>query len=52
MRNILISLPKTWRHITYIITEARHMSNLKLEGLIGFLKANEEVLQKDKPIRK
>jgi hypothetical protein len=50
MRNILITLPKTWSHITYIITEARHLSNLKLSGLIESIKANEEVLQEDKSI--
>ncbi|XP_045791661.1 uncharacterized protein LOC123886384 [Trifolium pratense] len=52
VRKILRSLPKDWRHIVIAITEAKDLSQLKLEDLIGSLKAHESIIQEDKPTQK
>ncbi|KAK2423785.1 bromodomain-containing protein [Trifolium repens] len=45
-------LTKNWRHIVTAITESKDLSQMKLEDLIGSLKAHESILQEDKPVKK
>ncbi|PNX59614.1 phytoalexin-deficient 4-2 protein [Trifolium pratense] len=52
VRKILRSLPKDWRHIVIAITDEKNLSQLKLEDLIGSLKAHESIIQEDKPTKK
>jgi len=52
VRKILRCLPKSWRHIVTAITEAKDLSKLRLEDLIGSLKAHEVFLQEDKSSNK
>ncbi|KAK2373774.1 hypothetical protein QL285_074786 [Trifolium repens] len=40
VRKILRCLPKTWRHIATAITESKDLTKLKLEDLIGSLRAH------------
>ncbi|XP_073225551.1 uncharacterized protein [Cicer arietinum] len=49
IRKILRSLPKEWRHMVTAITEARDLTNMKLEDLVGTLRAHEPLLMADKP---
>jgi hypothetical protein len=52
VRKILRCLPKTWRHIVTAITESKDLTQLKLEDLIGSLRAHESILLEDKPLKK
>jgi len=52
VRKILRCLPKSWRHIVTAITEAKDLKKLRLEDLIGSLKAHEVLLQEDKSSNK
>ncbi|XP_039689400.1 uncharacterized protein [Medicago truncatula] len=52
VRKILRCLPRSWRHIVTAITEAKDLKKLRLEDLIGSLKAHEVLLQEDKSSNK
>jgi len=52
VRKILRCLPKYWRHIVTAIIEAKDLTKLRLEDLIGSLKAHEVFLQEDKTSNK
>ncbi|KAK2452137.1 gag-protease polyprotein [Trifolium repens] len=52
IRKLLRCLTKSWRHIVTAITESKDLSQMKLEDLIGSLKAHESILQEDKPVKK
>jgi hypothetical protein len=52
IRKLLRCLPKHWRHIVTAITESKVLSEMKLEDLIGSLKAHEAILQEEKPQKK
>ncbi|KAK2354753.1 gag-protease polyprotein [Trifolium repens] len=52
IRKLLRCLTKNWRHIVTAITESKDLSQMKLEDLIGSLKAHESILQEDKPVKK
>ncbi|CAJ2665549.1 unnamed protein product [Trifolium pratense] len=52
VRKILRCLPKEWRHIVTAITESKTLSEVKMEDLIGSLKAHEAILQEDKSPKK
>ncbi|XP_073220723.1 uncharacterized protein [Cicer arietinum] len=52
IRKILRSLPKEWRPMVTAITEARDLTNMKLEDLVGTLRAHEPLLLADKPNKK
>jgi len=47
-----ISLPRTWRPMVTLITQAKDLNTLTLEVLIGSLRAHEVILQGDKLVRK
>ncbi|XP_045807708.1 uncharacterized protein LOC123902064 [Trifolium pratense] len=51
VRKVLRCLPKSWRHIVTAITESKDLTEVKLEDLIGSLKAHESILQEDKPMK-
>ncbi|PNX73781.1 phytoalexin-deficient 4-2 protein, partial [Trifolium pratense] len=51
VRKILRCLPKSWRHIVTAITESKDLTEVKLEDLIGSLKAHESIFQEDKPVK-
>ncbi|XP_045791421.1 uncharacterized protein LOC123886125 [Trifolium pratense] len=52
VRKVLRCLPKEWRHIVTAITESKTLSEVKMEDLIGSLKAHEAILQEDKSPKK
>jgi hypothetical protein len=52
IRKLLRCLTKSWRHIVTAIIESKDLPTMKLEDLMGSLRAHESILQEDKPVKK
>ncbi|XP_058774735.1 uncharacterized protein LOC131649005 [Vicia villosa] len=52
IRKLLRCLPKVWRPMVTAITQAKDLTNLPVEELVGSLRAHECIILEDKPQKK
>ncbi|XP_058784566.1 uncharacterized protein LOC131659382 [Vicia villosa] len=52
IRKLLRCLPKVWRPMVTAITQAKDLTSLPVEELVGSLRAHECIILEDKPLKK